>query len=280
MKAMLIVFVQLLVFQLLSGACWASGVDLGKDVYDRAMWAVDNVFSTSYRHNNKAPDEQVAENARTGELKAATDSSGFLSWVLFSVSPGHLYAIQDFTQDKDCPSANAFAQFFAQIPRREMCNGWLNVPSALELTRGDVIALGVTGDKKGDDGRVMVAASAASEVKTLQVNGRPMKYVSVLVVDSSPRPHFGPEKLPPLIEHKNRDGLGVGWVRIFVDDRGKPIGISLGENPDTKSSSPQNTICSIARPVGPALFGDNHPERLYLDSREGTIRRRLGIGDN
>jgi hypothetical protein len=248
---------------------------VGDDICTRAEWALDHVMSSTYRHNRKTAFEQISENLRTGELNASTDSAGFLSWVLFSVSPGHLFTIQG---DSDqCPDSNAFAKFFSQIARRDTKDGWLNIPSALELERGDVIALGVSSAKqKGDEGRVMIVASPASEIHTARIGGQDYQYVSVRVIDSSPSPHFGEEKLPPLVADQRRNGLGEGTVRIYIDSHGKPTGILLGQTERLGSEPDTQIVLGMARPLGPPRLQEAPMEALdYEKQRAPKDPRRV-----
>jgi hypothetical protein len=70
----------------------------------------------------------------------------------------------------------------------------------------------------------MMAVSKPSQIQ--ETNG--YRYFDIEVIDSSSVYHFPPEYLPPKAFQKHRNGLGVGRVRIILNESNNPIGYWAG----------------------------------------------------
>jgi hypothetical protein len=129
------------------------------------------------------------------------------------------------------PQAKSYARFFAGLREGNPERGWLKIVNPRDLKRGDIMAwekqpvgYAKPGRRRGNSGHVMMVIDAPGEVEIEEVEGKPLRFLSVRVIDSSSVVHFPPEELPPLCAQNARDGLGIGYVRLVLDGGLKPIG--------------------------------------------------------
>jgi len=247
---------------------------LGDRVYQKAMWAMEHANHVRFQHNNKAAADQVAERLN-GDVFVETDCSGFASWLLYSISPDRLWAVEALKPGHECPEPKTFARFFASLPMDKPLNGWIGLNDVLALKRGDFIAWGPAQGKHGGEGHVAIVTQTPAPAQTIQLDGKTVKVINVQVVDSSSAGHFPPETLPAVAEQTRRDGLGVGYVRLVLNDEGKPVAHWEG-SADGEGQSSQPTaspIISFGRLVGAQHFPNLKSKDLSYErfSRRGML---------
>jgi hypothetical protein len=196
-------------------------------VLAKALTIFQNCTANEYAHTPGKADEQVVENG-DGTFYCATDCSGFVSYVLKAVAKKHYELVVDFAGGHR-PRANRYAQFFAQLSTDKPTNGWLKVSSVQALVPGDLIAWespSYEEHHKGNSGHVMIVYGAPGAAQDELIAGQTIRYISVAVIDSSSVKHFAPEQLPAKANQTQRDGLGIGKVRIILDaqNNDRPIG--------------------------------------------------------
>jgi hypothetical protein len=197
--------------------------------YEKALWIFKHAAETHYAHERKDASAQVVING--GEsCSANTDCSGFISYLLLEMAPKHYENVVALQPNKEYPQAAAYAQFFQSLGTDAPQGGWLGLKSYKDLRRGDIIAWQKPpspeqpGKKKGNSGHVMIATGPAGEPEETRVDGKRVRFVPVTVLDSSSVDHFKPEFLPPHITQSHRDGLGIGVVRLIINNDDKVIG--------------------------------------------------------
>lgn len=191
--------------------------DLAEEVFARAGFV-------RYEHNKVPPGRQVTESTGGG-LVVTTDCSGFVSYVLSRVAEDRLAPIQALEPGRFYPRASAFTRFFAGLDENSALCGWLKVDSVSQLRRGDLIAWSrPDAGKSGNTGHVAFVLRPPSHPFEMEVGGKILRLVSVDVIDSSSVHHFPPESLPPNAGQKSRDGLGMGAIRLVLDESGRPVG--------------------------------------------------------
>ncbi|HEY9773453.1 MAG TPA: hypothetical protein V6C81_06555 [Planktothrix sp.] len=200
-----------------TGYMASSANSLAADAYKVAESAFESVDYTHYAHQH-VPQEL--------KLQMCTDCSGFVSWVLQSVSPKHYAAVHALDPDKSYPTASAYEQFFTQSGEGAT-SGWQRLSSFRELRQGDLIAWAKpdNGPGKGNTGHVMFAMETPTEEGiATEEDGKKLRFINVRVLDCSSVSHFPPEELPPNTHQQERDGLGKGYVRIVINSNDTPIG--------------------------------------------------------
>lgn len=180
-----------------------------------------------YMHNHVPAADQVTVD--DNGLVARTDCSGFISYLLHTVAPRHYRAVRQCQPSADYPQAKTWARFFGTLSDNQPSQGWLRIARYDELRPGDVIAWAKARKATdhaggGNTGHVMMVAGLPEKPQRELIDGRPVLYVSVPVIDSSSVYHFPPERLPPNAHQENRNGLGVGNVRIVLSESGDAIG--------------------------------------------------------
>lgn len=200
---------------------------IGAKILAKAQTIFQNCTANEYAHTPGKADDQVVDNG-DGTYNCATDCSGFVSYVLKAVAKKHYELVVDFAGGHR-PRANIYAQFFAQLRADKPTNGWLKVSSVKALLPGDLIAWespSYEEHHKGNSGHVMIVSAAPGAVQDELIGGQNIRYISVAVIDSSSVKHFAPEQLPAKANQTQRDGLGMGTVRIILDaqNNDKPIG--------------------------------------------------------
>jgi cell wall-associated NlpC family hydrolase len=213
-----------------ASVAFAQQIQFANPLTERAYAKADEVFkdatSTHYEHLKELARDQVRFD--NGSCSARTDCSGFVSYVLHSISPRHYEEIRLVQPERKYPQASAYEKFFASLSADQPQSGWLRVASIRDLRPGDIIAWAKPpapdGSRKGNTGHVMFVAQRPTGVETEDVEGKRIRFVPVRVIDSSSVRHFPPEELPPNSGQSVRDGVGKGVVRIVVDDNDRPIG--------------------------------------------------------
>lgn len=203
----------------------APQANLSGKLYDKANSIFQTAKLVHYQHLHLPASEQI--NAEEGI--ATTDCSGFISYVLFSTLPRHYEVIRTFSTSGVYPKAKTFAAFFAQLDPEVAKNGWRQVRYFKDLQRGDLIAWKKNFAQRdhqgrGNSGHVMMVVDPPGVVEQTSVDGLLFRYVSINVLDSSSVRHFEPEQLPPLTNHRQRDGIGKGLIRLVINDQNMPIG--------------------------------------------------------
>ena len=203
---------------------------VGSWVYNKALDVFNKSKVVHYEHQggDDVSDQVVVKGSH---CDAECDCSGFVSYVLHTVTPMHYKAVKEFSTRTGHPLANTYARFFTKLSATEPQDGWIRLMSYKELRQGDLIAWekavnpdAPAGAKKGNTGHVMIVESPASRVEVLRKKGEPIRFVSIAVIDSSSVDHFPPEELPPLAHQSHRDGLGRGVIRLVLDDSNQVIG--------------------------------------------------------
>jgi hypothetical protein len=200
---------------------------LAKSFFNKADSIFEAANAVQYEHLHAPATEQVRFTG--GGCAVETDCSGFVSNVLHSVSAKHYLIIREMQPKHGYPQAKIYAKFFSELPKDQALDGWLRVGAIKELAPGDIIAWekGGTNDDHGgggNSGHVMIVIDPPSEIFQVLVDGAPIRYVNVRVLDSSSVKHFPPEELPPNAGQASRDGLGKGVIRLVLNDRDQPIG--------------------------------------------------------
>lgn len=195
----------------------AQALKLAESVFQRAK-------VVEYVHRQVPAAKQVVEDP-DGTVRARTDCSGFVSYIVHAIGPRHYRVIRQREPDADYPQAKIWARFFDTLDSTQATDGWLSVSNWRDLRPGDFIAWkeGKV-SSAGNTGHVMIAASRPSAVQ--QSEG--VRYFQIEVIDSSSTYHFAPEYLPPRASQTHRDGLGMGAVRIILSDNDSPIGYWAG----------------------------------------------------
>jgi hypothetical protein len=191
-----------------------------------------NVFAhavvVSYRHANAPGAQQVVTDPQGGFV-SHTDCSGFVSYVLAQQAPRALAAVQAQEPRTKHPRARTYAEFFESLGTNRTASGWQAVASWRDLMVGDIIAwaprahTNATGKVVGA-GHAMIVAAPPGATQVKSVAGKPERFVSVRVLDSSSVTHFAPEVFPPHASQAKRDGLGFGNIRLWLDEHDQPIG--------------------------------------------------------
>jgi len=236
-------------------ACSSSDSDdIGRALYDRAILLFNNTTSTAYENSNLDAGDLVR---LTGDdsYEVKTDCSGFISHLLCSVCPEHYEAIRKRESDCRYPLSRTYQEFFSSLPSGRVSEGWMKIESLKELRRGDIIAWKKPGRNthKGGTGHVMMVMEPLSGVVKEDINGSPIRYASIFVMDSSSVYHFKPEYYPPRAGQDHRCGLGKGYIRLILSDSDIPVGYWEGtysgkKLEDIKEPTYSDRISS-ARPV-------------------------------
>lgn len=196
-----------------------------------AFAEADSIFqhatNVRYEHNHTTADKQVLTHGNS--LTADTDCSGFISHVLFDTAPKQYEAIEKALHNfpiKNYPKAADFENFFESLNSQQK-DGWENVSSVDQLQRGDIIAWSKP-DNLGNTGHVAMVMDPPTLDKTEIIGNQNVRVMNLHVIDSSSDVHFAPEQLPPNAHQSQRDGLGEGYVQVYVAADGKPIGFQEG----------------------------------------------------
>jgi hypothetical protein len=202
---------------------------VSKLTYEKAVWIFNHAIETHYLHEHEeAADQVVIDGAEKCTVDA--DCSGFVSYLLSQEAPKQYESIIALQPKRDYPQAKSYVRFFQSLSSDAPTGGWLGVKSYRDLRRGDIIAWAKppapeqAGKRRGNTGHVMIASGPAGTPETTNVDGQPVRFVPVAVIDCSSVNHFRPEVLPPQTNQDHRDGLGMGTVRLIVDDNDNVIG--------------------------------------------------------
>ncbi len=201
---------------------------LAQAAYEKANWVFNNVRTDHYQHKSAPAREQVLS-FQDGTCEANTDCSGFISYVIESVAHKHYTPIKRMQNNWAHPQAKTYARFFGGLGTAEASDGWLRVASPKELKRGDFIAWKKGSEKdfhhgSGNSGHVMMVIDPPTGISEETVDGAPIRFATVFVLDSSSVYHFKPEQLPPNARQDHRDGVAKGCIRLLLDKNDNPIG--------------------------------------------------------
>lgn len=199
--------------------------DIGNKLYNRAESIIQSATNVHYEHAKESARKQV--DFENGSCSAHNDCSGFISYLLVTDAPKHYDVLKAAQPNAHYPQAKTYAQFFSELSSNDPQNGWLKVDLVADLKRGDLIAWAKQkppGQKRGNTGHVMMVAEPPTAVTEEMVDGKPVRYSSIVVIDSSSVDHFPPDQLPPHAKQEHRDGVGKGTVRIVLDGADNPIG--------------------------------------------------------
>ncbi len=198
----------------------ASGETLG----ERALHLAESVFNRAtvvrYSHHQVPAANQISADGGN-DLKALTDCSGFISYLVHTVAPRHYTVVRSREPGHSYPQAKVWATFFTEMDDDQVHDGWIRIRRWRDLKPGDIIAWKAGKAKAGGNtGHVMMVQRAPATVQ--ESNG--YRYIEVSVIDASSVYHFAPESLPPRAHQKHRNGLGVGCIRIVLSNDDTPIG--------------------------------------------------------
>lgn len=202
---------------------------VGALTYEKAIWVFNHATETHYLHEHEDAAQQVAIDG-SEKCTVDADCSGFVSYLLSQTAPKQYESVLALQPSRDYPQAKSYARFFQSLSSDTPSGGWLGLKSYRALRRGDIIAWAKppspeqAGKRRGNTGHVMIASGPAGTPETTNVDGQPVRFVPVAVIDCSSVNHFRPEVLPPQTSQDHRDGLGMGTVRLIVDDNDKVIG--------------------------------------------------------
>jgi hypothetical protein len=202
--------------------------NLAAQAFQKAESAFDSVDFTHYAHRHVPTKDLVG--SQDAKFQVCTDCSGFVSWVLQSVSPKHYEKVRALEADKAYPQADIYEQFFAGLGDGQT-SGWQRLRSARDLQQGDLIAWSKpdAGQVKGNTGHVMFAIETPKDEGTAtEEDGKRLRFINIRVLDCSSVRHFPPEELPPNTHQQERDGIGKGYVRILLNTHDEPIGFWEG----------------------------------------------------
>jgi len=225
---------------------------LANEAFALANEVFEKAGDVAYEHTPRPAAEQVLNTG--GEWVARTDCSGFVSYILNKAAPAPQYAAvmdyarrqyredqerQNRTPRKDrpyYPDAKEYADFFGTLSTQTAVNGWIGVATVWDLRRGDIIAWAKENwDGKGNSGHVaivveppareFVETTALEKNKDGIVHEVKIRCIRIRVLDSSSVSHFDDEKLPPSVKprQQQRDGVGIGYIRLVLDSVGTPI---------------------------------------------------------
>lgn len=197
--------------------------DTSNQILLQAETLLDKAQDVHYEHLKDSASEQIQNSGAS----AHNDCSGFVSYLLLKNAPEQYAAITQLQPKAWYPQAKTYAQFFLDL-QQSNTSGWTKINEVRDLRRGDFLAWAkqtVPGQKPGNTGHVaIVAENPKGDVQQIEIDGKPIRFISVKVIDSSSVDHFAPDLLPPHAGQSHRDGLGEGFVRIVVDDQNKPCG--------------------------------------------------------
>lgn len=201
--------------------------NLEQALYEKAEAVFNDANEVSYEHCHRPAKDQVVCNGQ--HCHTHTDCSGFVSYVLHSVAPKQYAEVRDMQPRHPYPQARIYANFFGSLSSQTASSGWTQVASFRDLRRGDIIAWQKQAGADdhgghGNSGHVMIVIDPPGEISQETIDGEPVRYVSVYVMDSSTVKHFPPESLPPLAHQDQRDGLGKGMIRLILDNGDRAIG--------------------------------------------------------
>lgn len=193
--------------------------ELGNKMLQLAESVFDQATIVRYVHRHVPASQQVMVEP-DGSVKANTDCSGFISYLVNAVAPRHYQVIRSKEPNWSYPQAKIWARFFNTLDGNTPHHGWLGISRWQDLQPGDIIAWLEGNPNSRNTGHVMMVEASPNGPQ--QING--FRYIDVPVIDSSSVYHFAPEALPPLAHQQRRNGLGKGTVRIILSDTDAPIG--------------------------------------------------------
>lgn len=221
-------------------------------IFAKALWIYENATFSNYDHNGHLPVSSQVLLIDENSCSVNTNCSGFVGYVLYTTARAHFDAIRSLQPKRHFPQAKSYAQFFTSLSEDVPHRGWLKIASIADLRRGDLIAWqnpGAMRTGRGNTGHVMFVAKRPGPPEV--IDGK--RFVSVFVLDCSSVIHFKPERFPSETKQTVRDGVGMGVIRLLVDENDKPIGYWEGTYSQEKCraiNSPTLTnSVAFARPV-------------------------------
>lgn len=200
----------------------------GAEVFATATNVFAHTVASCYRHLNAPGAEQVRTNAQ-GACLSSNDCSGFASYVLAQAAPHALAAVQALDKNYKHPRARFYATFFQGLATNRTAHGWQAVAGWRDLQVGDLVAwasaprTNISG-KVSLSGHVAIVAEPPVAPQMETVSGKPERFVTIRVIDSSSVRHFAPEVFPPLARQTERNGLGFGNIKLWLDGHDRVIG--------------------------------------------------------
>jgi hypothetical protein len=222
---------------------------IAERIFNAAEQIFEHATSSRYEHLHEGVTEQVR--IYNGQCQVGADCSGFVSYVLDTVSPKHYAAIASMTQ-RSYPHAKTYAKFFSGLRVDMPTDGWLRISDFKNLRCGDLIAWArtrpiVSKRRHDGSGHVMIVVKQPDKTETKNFHGRLIKYAEVCVLDSSSVEHFPPQSLPPLLHQQYRNGIGKGMIRLMLDNDDRVIGFWEG---------------SFSHERGTAILGPSYTEDI------------------
>lgn len=196
---------------------------LSEEAVKLAERTFDRANTVSYEHRQAPASRQVITDD-DGTVKANTDCSGFISYIVHKIAPKHYSVVRQREPGASYPQAKVWARFFDTLDPKESHDGWLGISNWQDLQAGDFIAWKEGKAASSNTGHVMMVIGKPGGIR--EEDGH--RFFEVPVIDSSSVYHFPPEKLPPNAKQTHRNGLGKGIIRIVVSEQNAPIGYWAG----------------------------------------------------
>ena len=121
---------------------------IGESLCKRAEEIFANARIVSYKHQKNIPKYLVRCLENEG-YEINTDCSGFIGYLLDSISPKHYEALRKRQSYGSYPLSKTYAEFFSGLDAQIPTEGWLKVANIRELKKGDIIAWKKTRRTKG-----------------------------------------------------------------------------------------------------------------------------------
>jgi hypothetical protein len=168
----------------------------------QAALIVETLTETKYVHI-----ENIDQDAGVFDC----DCSGFVSFIIQSLAPGH-YALIPKEPTQPRPRAFKFYEFLHALSPTATAE-WTKIDSLLDAAAGDILAWRfLIIEAHHDTGHVVFLA----ETPTTESTG----VVRVRVYDSAEQAHFDDTRGPD--EDQFPTGVGSGVLKFQVDDQGRP----------------------------------------------------------
>jgi len=197
----------------------AEDSNLATKVAGEAASSILNVSETHYTH-------EICIDDAAGIYDC--DCSGFVEYLLSRTAPSQLAPLRDLSTGNhdERPLAHDFYTFFSGLPTTESArkNGWLQVTTLEDTTRGDIVAWNLhDSNVPGDTGHVFVVAEAPTQL----IGGHDSSVTfTVKVYDSSSKEHFDDSRGDG---NDFKGGVGSGTLHIQTDANGAPVRFRFSE---------------------------------------------------